>query len=103
MAAFVHVTGKIGNMRKSQEWVVYPLNNADQTTRVIQSDNRIAKVDLTTGKVLLSDGKGGHQGFPKLHISLGAKLYDCPQDILEQLRKLSAPVGSVTVIGSDTH
>ena len=97
--AFQHVNGKIGNMRKSQEWVVYPLNSADQTTRTIQSDNRIARVDLTTGKVLLSDGKGGHQGFVKLSPALGAKLYECPPDILEQLRKLSPPVGGVTVMG----
>ena len=96
--AFQNVIGKIGNMRKVQDWVIYPLKSEQQVTRMIQCENRIAEVNLETGKVMLSDGKGGHQGFMKLSKALGAKEYDCPADILEQLKGTQKQVGPVRVL-----
>ena len=90
---FRHVTGKIGNMRKSVEWTVCPVSNNETDERTIQSEKRIAKVNLTTETVVLSDGKGGHQGFMKLSNAFGAKEYPCPEEILTQLRNLDEDHG----------
>lgn len=92
------VTGKIGNMRKSVDWVVYPVQDPDE--RTIQSDKRIARVNLQTGKVTLSDGKGGHQGFYKLNLHMGAKEYDCPKEILDQLRETPVQTGPIQITGN---
>lgn len=94
--AFQEVVGKIGNMRKAVEWVIYP-NDGTKPTRLIQSDNRIAQVNLETGRVLLSDGKGGHQGFFKLSPGQGAKWYDCPQEMLDKIKSYASPGESVSV------
>ena len=97
---FQSVSGKIGNMRKSVEWTICPTSNGKPNERIIQSGGvRIARVNLETKKVMLSSGKGGHQGFANLSPTTGAKEYDCPTDILEQLEKLDGPVeGPVRIL-----
>ena len=84
---FIDVTAKLGNMRKAVEWVIYPFNAEDRLL-MIQCDKRIAQINLETGKGMLSDGKGGHQGFFKLNRMAGAKEIDCPSELLEQLREI---------------
>jgi hypothetical protein len=103
---FQTLTVKLGNMRQAQEFTVCPVSNTEPHLVTIQSDKRIARIDLNTGKGVLSDGKGGHQGFHKLMPFLGAKEVDVPVDVLEQLRKLSDnveaqqnPDGGVTILG----
>lgn len=91
------VIGKLGNMRKAVEWTVYPKDANEQTTVIIQCDKRIAQVNLETGKALLSDGKGGHQGFFKLNKIVGAVEVDCPQGMLDQLKAGKIPVGPVVI------
>jgi hypothetical protein len=93
------IVAKLGNMRKPVEWVIYPKDNSDDTTLVIQCDKRIAKVDMVTGKGLLSDGKGGHQGFWKLMPQNGAILIDFPSEVLAELKRLDStvPVGPVFI------
>lgn len=56
------ITLKLGNMRKPADFVVYPKAEND-THLILQSDKRIAKVEIATGKGILSSGKGGHPGF----------------------------------------
>ena len=90
---FRTITGKMGNMRKVVDWVVCPVSNTEKHERTIQADKRIARVNMETGKAVLSDGKGGHQGFHKLLPFAGAKEVDCPQDILDQLRNLDEDHG----------
>ena len=100
MSPFVTVTGKLGNMRKAVEWVVYP-RRADargKSVVIIQSDNRIAAVNLDTGDAVLSDGKGGHPSFQKLSESLGATKCICPSEMLEQLRQQPEQVGPVRIL-----
>jgi len=58
---------KLGNMRKAQDFIVYPESRDDGDKVLIQSDKRIAQIDTTTGEGLLSTGKGGHQGFMMLN------------------------------------
>ena len=85
---FRDITCKLGNMRKPAEFTVYP-NNPEDTEITIQSDKRIAKVNLTTKTAILSDGKGGHQGTPKLMAILGATTVAVPDDVIEQLTALA--------------
>jgi hypothetical protein len=61
---------KLGTMKKPTDWCFSPNDYGDEV--LIQSDKRIAKINLVTGKGLLSDGKGGHPGSHKLHPALGA-------------------------------
>jgi len=82
--AFKTVTGKLGNMRKAQEWVLYP--QTDPGRVVIQCDRRIASVDLATGMAVLSSGKGGHQGFVALSPLLGATVVEVPAGVMDALR-----------------
>ena len=96
------VYGKIGNMRKEKDFVVYPFAEG-ATGLKVQSDNRIAYIDLATGKGIVSDGKNGHQGFIKLNPALGAKMYDIPENFMTQLRAFSSgnqlsACGAVTFI-----
>ena len=80
---FRDVTAKLGTMRKPAEFSICEGGGSNQTEIMLQSEKRIAKVNLETGKVIVSDGKGGHPGFHKLN---GAKEYDCPAELLEQLK-----------------
>ena len=82
---FNSIVAKLGNMRKEQEWTVYP-SSPENTKRTIQCDSRIAEIDLTTGLCVLSDGKGGHPGFLKLSKFLGAKVFPVPDEIIEALK-----------------
>ena len=86
---FHSVECKLGNMRKSQEWTVYPIAK-DAADVIIQCEQRIAKVSLATGLTILSSGKGGHQGFVMLNAIMGAKETTCPADVLATLRDLAA-------------
>jgi len=96
---FQNVTGKMGNMRKAQEWVIYPLMpNGNPNERTIQCDKRIAKVNLETGKVILSTGKNGHNGFAHLSPMLGAVEVDCPQDLIDQIKEFTPQVGPVSLM-----
>lgn len=92
------VFGRLGNMRKPVEWVVYPTSKPDERTAIIQSDNRIAAVNLDTGAAVLSSGKGAHPSFLKLSPALGATKCICPSELLEQLRQQPEQVGPVRVL-----
>lgn len=80
------ITCKLGNMAKVRDWSVYPITTPGAIKVIIQCSHRIAEVNLETGKVMLSSGKGGHQGFVMLSPLMGATLVDCPADVIEQLR-----------------
>lgn len=104
MFRFQNLTVKLGNMKKPQQFTVCPVSNAQPNEVIIQSDKRIARINMETGKAMLSDGKGGHQGFHKLHGIMGAVEIDVPADVLAQLKPLvanvkaqQAPDGSVVI------
>lgn len=83
---FRDILCKLGNMVVERRWSIYPCKPTDCKV-IIQCSHRIAEVNLETGKAMLSDGKGGHQGFMKLSGMLGAKLVDAPAGVIEQLRE----------------
>ena len=72
-----YVTAKIGNMRKEQEFIVYP--TSDQGNVIVQSDKSIGSFDAKTGKGILNT-KSCY--FPHLNIFCGAKPYTFPTDFV---------------------
>lgn len=56
---------KVGNMRKAQDFIVYPISKGEQAkVLLIQSSTRIARLDINTGKGIMSqahsNGAYGH-------------------------------------------
>lgn len=103
--AFRNITCKLGNMRKAQEWVLYPQSADSLHSITIQCDNRIARVDLNTGKAMLSSGKGGHQGHVMLSRAMGATEVVVPADVIAKLKELigdKPQVGGVMLLGEDS-
>ena len=72
---------KLGNMRKSVEWITYP-NSTDERV-IIQSDNRICSFNPKTRKGFLSNGKANTNNFVGLHPQLGATEIDVPEEIVK--------------------
>jgi hypothetical protein len=46
---------QLPNMRKPQEFIVYPIQESDNPIITIQSDTRIGKIDLSSGRGLMSE------------------------------------------------
>jgi len=74
----------LGNMRKSQEWVIYPVQG---DAVKIQCENRIARFSLLDGKGVISkahaSGAYGHD----LSESRGAKSYQFPMALVEAINE----------------
>lgn len=88
--------GKLGSMRKEVDWILYLRDSSAMEGKyvIIQSDKRIAKVFLETGKAILSDGKGGHQGFLKLQKGNGNVVVQVPEKLIEDLKALLPKVST---------
>jgi hypothetical protein len=82
------VTAAFGNMRKPSSWVIYPITDPENVK--IQCDNRIAQVNLLTGRGVLSARIPN--GAYNVHLlpSLGATDYQFPAAFCEAL--MESPV-----------
>ena len=89
------VTGKLGTMRKSVDWVVYPDKRDGRL--FVQSDRRACAIIIEEKRGMLSNGKG-HPGFHTTSAFFGAKEVDIPDDFLQQC--LDAQPKSGDTIGS---
>jgi hypothetical protein len=87
---------KLGNMRKEQDWVIYPIDSNKPNLRTIQCDNRIARIDLETGNGYLSSPRN-YPGFHTLSPQLGATLIKVSPEIINKLKNEQVPVDSVNV------
>lgn len=83
------VTFKVGAMRKERDWSVYPQSFNDSLSKrlgdpslFVQCGNRALKINLTTKKGMLSNGKG-HPGFESTTAFLGAIEVDVPQNVID--------------------
>jgi len=78
------ITAKLGNMRKSTDWIVYPRSrtNGDATTLIIQSSSRICEFDAATGVGWLSAHRTSGAYFIHLSSLLGATAITVPADII---------------------
>jgi hypothetical protein len=72
-----HVTAKLGNMRKPQEFVIYPPSDKDNI--IVQSDKSIGAFNIKTGEGVLNT-KGCY--FPHLNPICGAKPFVFPTDFV---------------------
>ena len=70
---------------EAQDFVLYPYDGGD--TLVIQSDKRIAQINLRTGETILS--KQCQNGAYFMHLSqfMGATVVQFPQDELTKLQE----------------
>lgn len=76
-----HLNAKLGNMRKDQEFIVYPAQAGDSKI-TIQSDHRICVIDPQTRKGMLS--KQCHNpGFIMASRLMGATEIDVPQEVID--------------------
>lgn len=73
------VTAKLGNMRKPQEFVVYPAS--DKGNVIVQSDKSIGAFDAKTGEGILNT-KGCY--FPHLNQFCGARPFSFPTEFVIQ-------------------
>jgi hypothetical protein len=63
---------KAGNMRKAQNFIVYPIAKDGSATEIlIQSDHRMARISLETGNGILSAQVANYPS--RLHLSHGVR------------------------------
>ena len=79
------VNAAFGNMRKAQDWVIYPVSDPESV--IIQCNDRIARVNLLTGSGVLSARVAG--GAYSVHLC-GAPAYQFPAAFCEAL--MESPV-----------
>jgi hypothetical protein len=79
------VIAKLGNMRKSTDWIVYPQSRTadrDATTLIIQSNSRICEFDAATGAGMLSAHRTSGAYFIHLSPLLGATPITVPAEVI---------------------
>lgn len=84
MAQVRRIDFKIGPMKKVVDWIVYPASRTaseGNPTLFVQSDKRALRIDLSTKKGMLSNGKG-HPSFMSVEKFLGGVEVDVPDDII---------------------
>lgn len=79
----VSFDAKFKNMRKSQDFIVYPMK-AGETTVMVQSDTRIGTIDLTTGAVRMAGPHAG--GAYGVHLAFAKQLEPLPAEDLFKLK-----------------
>lgn len=77
------IYAKLGNMRKVQDWIVYP-QQTDKGNEIlmIQSDTRMCRIDTTSRKGMLSKNKLNGAGFADCLAFLGATEIEVPQEVI---------------------
>ena len=83
---------KLGNMRKEADWTVYP-QMGDGSFIQIQSDHRICRFDVLTGKGMLSKHKANYACNIDLMPSLGATEVVVPQSVIEAAKAVQPRSG----------
>ncbi len=92
---FINENFKFINMRKPQEFLIYPCLATDKEIK-IQSDKRIALISLETGKGLISNGKHSN-GFAALSRILGAIDFTVTPEDLEKLKTMHQKMSGQTL------
>ena len=81
---------QLPNMRKPQEFIVYPIQESDNPIITIQSDTRIGKIDLSSGRGLMSESHASGAYF--VHLQMDKKTPFQLNDI--QLSELKVKIKS---------
>ena len=87
-----------GSGWQKPEFVVYPHAEGEVEYK-IQSKNRIAKVNVESGKMMLSARQPNGAYFIHLSEMFGAKELDAPAELIEQLKALPRVGKVVKIVG----
>lgn len=83
---FKNINCKLGTMKKIVDWVICPVSNQEAHLVTIQSDKRIARIDLNTKKGILS--AAGRPYFMDLLAIRGATSIDVSDEIINELKAI---------------
>lgn len=76
------VIAKIGNMRKPQEFVVYPAKTGENNNIIsVQADTVFARIDITSGRAIVANVPNSTH-VNSSHLATHGKVYVIPADIL---------------------
>lgn len=78
---------KFEGMSEPEEFSVTPFGDGPNE-RILQSDHRLAKVDLVEKTIVLSKALPEKPGFIRLLEQFGAVESACPVEIIEELEKI---------------
>lgn len=96
---------KFDGMRKAQDFIVYPMNK-NASVAEIQSSTRFGKIDLASGKVVISKPKANGAGSLQLAISPtdgGTLSQDDLNNLKASIRDTAgASVGSAGVVSDNS-
>lgn len=84
----VSFDGKFGNMRKAQDFIVYPKDESGPFVTV-QSDQRFGRLNLDTGELILSENRRQYANSITLALSIRNRTElreTVPMDELQTLR-----------------
>ena len=87
---------KFEGMKKEQDFIIYPCSATDDQV-LLQSDKRIIRVELSTGKAILS--KGGRCYAPDLHPLRGAKMISLDRGVIDKIRTMRDTMAGVNPNG----
>ena len=77
--------GKFNGMRKSQDFIVYPMHKGDDADKIkIQSDTRIGYIMLNSGDVIMSPSRQGGSYF--VHLAFAKKIDQLTREELAGLK-----------------
>lgn len=74
---------KAGNMKKEQEFTLYPYNGGD--TILLQSDKRIMRANLRTGEAIIN-AKNRQGGAYFIHLQMEPLKCQLPEDIKNEIQ-----------------
>jgi hypothetical protein len=86
MAKAIYVKMQFPTMRKQEEFTIYPCKPFDQIIK-IQSDRRIAMVDLDVGEIFLSIGRTNGSYIVDLSHARGARRHKLTDEQILALRR----------------
>ena len=95
---FQHVTFKAANMRKAEQFTVYPHSQNDDYWKV-QSEHRIAKI-YKNGDMVLSKYVANYPSFVHLSDVLSPFKLKASDEIMAQLNSLQSTGKVVCVVGA---
>jgi len=85
----IQVKGKLGSMRKTVDWTVYPQGD-DKDIVIVQSNRRICRFSIKSQKGVLS-ASHNYPCFATLQMR-GAKAIHIPQEFIDQVMDDKVPV-----------
>ena len=74
---------KVANMRKPQEFLLYPYKGGDEI--ILQSNKRIIRLNLRTGKAVINQKNRENCGFPDL--VMNPFTFEFPKNELTEIKK----------------